>query len=109
MVGIVFQRTAPSVDIVSTVSIGTIATCQVGTYCTMEIAVIGTVGASVHFTDASQIGTAGVAATSADRTIPGNTVVYEYLPQGVSSVSAIATASGGSTVVFTPGLAKQTI
>ena len=108
MTDIVFQRTAARVAILSTSSVGTISTCQVGTYCVVEIAVIGTVAACVHFTDASQ--TSGVAATTADRTIPGNTVAHEYLPQGTSFVSAISQASGtGSTVVFTPGLAKQNI
>ncbi len=108
MTDIVFQRTAPSVSIFSTASIGTVSACQTGTYCVMEIAVIGTGAACVHFTDASQ--TSGTAATTADRTIPGNTVAHEYLPQGAAFVSAIAQAIGtGPTVVFTPGLAKQNI
>lgn len=115
MADTLFQRIAgaaganSSVTVLSTSSVGTLTTTQIGTYATCEIAVIGSNAAAVHFTDANA--TTGIAAvvpsggTVGDRVIPGNTVVYEYLPQGAAFVSAIALATPGPTVVFTPGKA----
>lgn len=123
MADTLFQRTAgaagaaSSVAVaLSTTSVSGITTCQIAGYTTVEIAVIGAQGAAVHFTDAGAAsGTAATVpgvggAAAGDRAIPGNTVAYEYLPQGCSFVSATPiTASGvattAATVVFTPGKA----
>lgn len=104
-----FQRLGPaasSVSILTTITVAGISTFQLSGYSICEIVNQDTSkSAAFLFTPAGAA--SGTAATTNDRVIPPQGVLYERLPQGASWVSAIA-ISGTPNLTFTPGQGGNT-
>lgn len=102
---IAFQRNGATVtpSLTTTATSGAVS-LQVGGYQLCEIVNTSTT-ISVAFSFTAS-GASTAAATAADRVIGPSSTLYEQLPLGATSASAIPLASGSPAVYFTPGTAR---
>lgn len=101
---IAFQRTgATVVAALTTTTLAGAVSLQVAGYQFCEIVnTSATIAASFSFTTSG----ATVAATSGDRVIPPLGVLYEQLPNGCASASALELSTGNVSIAFTPGTVR---
>lgn len=96
------RRDATSVRILTTIGVSSLATLQLSGNVIVEIANLSTTEAAAFVFTGASASSATPASTNM-RTIPPATVLHEFIPGGISSVSAVA-LSGTPTLVFTPGV-----
>lgn len=98
---VAFQRSGATVSttLATTTAAGSVS-LQVAGYAMCEIVnTSATISAAFAFTPSGPT----TAAAATDRIIPPLSVLYELLPAGCQSASAIPLASGTPTIYFTPG------